>query len=101
MKTDARIVETARGKRVQVETPNWTDWPILYPDGTVAYDAPEKIPAFIKPKVVRLLKQVKDLPKEKTPTFSQLVPNVFTCPVCGTKSNASLCPRLSCRRKEE
>ena len=68
MATVARIVRLKRlGYSVQVEVDRpgiyWVDWPILYDCGKVAYDKPEVIPQFIRPKVRRLLEQAKDLNK--------------------------------------
>jgi hypothetical protein len=37
-----------------------TEWPIMYDDGTTAYDHPEIIPKYIKPKVRRLLMKIRD-----------------------------------------
>jgi hypothetical protein len=57
MRTAADIVETQTGFAVQVVcSSGWVDWPIMYSDGRVAYDAPERIPQFIRPRVRRLLR---------------------------------------------
>jgi hypothetical protein len=33
---------------VQQENRLWSDWPIMYDDGTFSYDAPERIPQYVK-----------------------------------------------------
>lgn len=60
-RTDAKIVRyTDRTPSVVIETASgFCVWPILYDDGRIAYDYPEKVPAFIKPKVRRLLEQLR------------------------------------------
>ena len=59
-KTVASIVETSRGKRVRVTTPSGhVDWPVLYDNGRIGYDFPERVPQYIRPKVMKLLRQLK------------------------------------------
>jgi len=44
-----------QGWRIQVDCASgWTDWPIQYEDGSIAYDFPERIPASVKRQVERL-----------------------------------------------
>lgn len=60
-RTTANIVQTDIGPRVIVVTPaGLCIYPILYPNGSIAYDFPERVPEFIKPKVRRLLEKLRD-----------------------------------------
>lgn len=45
------VIETASGFCVH---------PMLWPDGLITYDYPERVPEFIKPKVRRLLEKLRD-----------------------------------------
>lgn len=38
----------------------FTDWPIRYRDGRIAYDWPERVPAYVKRQVARIMKEAHD-----------------------------------------
>lgn len=66
MRTTAKIVKYRSGHHVMVECSNGlSDWPIMYSDGTIAYDHPEAVPQFIRPRVARLLREAQKLNKEE------------------------------------
>lgn len=47
-------------KRVMVENCNgFTDYPIRYSDGTVAYDFPERFPTYVKQLAIKALDYLK------------------------------------------
>ena len=52
---------SAAGNPCLVVDDNWrTDHPVKYPDGRVAYETPERIPAYVKAQVARLYKTLGD-----------------------------------------
>jgi len=60
-KTTASIVIDRSGRKaVRVVTAaGHVDWPVFYSfNGRVGYDRPEAVPAYIRPKVERLLRQL-------------------------------------------
>jgi hypothetical protein len=45
-------VDTPRGRRLRVVTASgWVDWPIMYSDGRIAYEFPERVPEYLKKEV--------------------------------------------------
>ncbi len=43
------IVSVTDDGHVMAEGVNWlTDWPVCYADGRIAYDHPERIPAYVR-----------------------------------------------------
>jgi hypothetical protein len=51
-------VPTNRGWRIRVDIHgSFSDWPIQYPNGSIAYDFPERIPQYVKAEVARLYRQ--------------------------------------------
>jgi len=54
---DWKILPIAPGSRtVYVESPDWCDSGILYDDGRVAWDFPERIPTIIRKKAEKSLR---------------------------------------------
>ncbi len=56
------FAQTKNGLRVAIENTmtGWVDWPILYADGKMAYDAPERIPQYAKWEARRLCQKLQD-----------------------------------------
>ena len=56
-----RVPTMVKGKHtvMVVCASGWVDWPIMYADGSIAYDAPEKVPQYIRPVVAALFAECK------------------------------------------
>jgi hypothetical protein len=59
--TKAYTVPTMKGERTVMVmcASGWVDWPIMYNDGSVAYDAPERVPQYIRPIVAKLFREIR------------------------------------------
>ena len=62
-----RLRQTKNGLRVVIENndTSWVDWPILYSNGCMAYDAPERIPQYAKREAMYLCQKLRDLDEQR------------------------------------